>query len=110
MSIVYLEIAESRESGWVRLRLIGDLDVGSFPELEKRLRELGAAKQRVRVDLSGLDFIDSSGIRLLLHSLVDSRRDGWSLEIDQDVPPRVRRILNLANVEGLIVGEHRVGP
>jgi anti-sigma B factor antagonist len=105
MSVPYLEIQETREGESVRLRLIGELDLASAQGLEGRLRELGAAGERVGIDLSGLTFIDSSGIRLLIHSLRDARRDGWELEVDRNISPHVRRILKLVNVERLILGD-----
>jgi len=107
MSVPYLEILEIQEREWVRLRLVGELDVGSTDAVAERLRELGAASQRVRIDLSTVTFIDSSGVRLLVHALRDSRRDGWELEVDQQLPPQVRRVFNLANLERLIIGEQR---
>jgi anti-sigma B factor antagonist len=102
-----LEIQETHEGGRVRLRLVGELDLGSVPGVEERLRELGEAAHRVRIDLSGLTFIDSSGIRLLVHALRDAQRDGWNLEVDHEVPAQVQRILALANVERLILGGER---
>jgi anti-anti-sigma factor len=107
--VPYFDIEESQDGSWTRLRLIGELDVGAIPRLEERVRQLSAARRCVRVDLSKLDFIDSSGIRLLVHSLRDSRRDGWGFEVDRELPQQIRRVFNLAKVEHLIVGEQRDG-
>jgi anti-anti-sigma factor len=110
MSVPYLEIQETREGEWVSLKLLGELDLGSSQGLDERLGALGHAEHRVRIDLSGLTFIDSSGIRLLVHALRDARRDGWKLEVDQHVAPQVQRILTLANVDCLIFGDERDPP
>lgn len=44
----------------------GDLDLGSAPLLEAALRGLAPFERPVVVDLAGVDFIDSSGVRSLL--------------------------------------------
>ena len=45
----------------------GELDLATAPELAQRLEELAATGQReVTVDLSGLEFLDSQGIHVLL--------------------------------------------
>ena len=44
----------------------GDLDLGSAPSLEAAFRELTPFDRPVVIDLSGVDFIDSSGVRSLL--------------------------------------------
>jgi anti-anti-sigma factor len=56
----HLQIEERQERRWLRLTLIGELDLAPAPVLEARLEELkdhGAA----RLDLSRPDFMDSSG-------------------------------------------------
>src|SRR5437588_7330945 len=67
MPMPYFDIEERQEGDWTRLRLVGELDLAAASGLEDRLRQLSEANKRVRVDLSKLDFIDSSGIRLLIH-------------------------------------------
>ena len=44
----------------------GDLDLGSAPELESTVASLAPFGHPVVIDLSGVDFIDSSGVRSLL--------------------------------------------
>ena len=63
-----------RDSGPARqlvLRLVGELDSDSARTLEQRLQNLPEADVVV-VDLRGLEFIDSSGLRVL----VDAKRRG----------------------------------
>lgn len=44
----------------------GDLDLGSAPALESAVAALGPVTQPLVIDLSGVGFIDSSGLRSLL--------------------------------------------
>jgi anti-anti-sigma factor len=65
-----------------RLVLSGELDVGSADALEQQVR--GIEDRTVRelvIDLRELDFIDSSGLRAILHidALGESR--GWTLKL-----------------------------
>src|ERR1700677_2220817 len=48
------------------VKLIGELDVSTAPQLEACLEGLGADGPDVRLDLSGLSFCDSSGISALV--------------------------------------------
>lgn len=86
----------------VRLRLTGDLDLASVPVLKRRLEELCAQKRSVRLDLSGVDFIDSSGMHLLITAFKDARADGCRLEVDPWLAPNVEQSLRLARLEGMI--------
>jgi anti-anti-sigma factor len=59
----------------------GELDMLSAPELRGLLREAVAPGVDVILDVSGLDFIDSTGVHLVLQAYADSRRDGWDFAI-----------------------------
>ena len=105
MSQTQLELYEQRENGTVRLSLLGELDLASAPALENRLNLLRAQKRPVRLDLSKLEFIDSTGIELLLRTLQASRQDGWELGVDHQLSPQVQRVLTLINLKDLILGD-----
>jgi anti-anti-sigma factor len=49
-----------------RFRLIGELDLATSPSLLETLSPLTDQPGDLRLDLAGLEFIDSSGIRALL--------------------------------------------
>ena len=51
------------------LSLYGELDAASAPILEKKLKRLQwAGVSAVVIDLSGLDFVDSSGLHVLIRA------------------------------------------
>jgi anti-sigma B factor antagonist len=99
----YFEIDELQDGEFVRLRLTGELDLGSAPALEQRLAQLRAENQAVRLDLSELEFIDSSGIHLLIGAFNDPRDDGWRLEIEPQLSSQVDRVFRLAGLDRVFV-------
>jgi anti-sigma B factor antagonist len=88
------------------IRLAGELDMSNEPELDEVLR--GAVEQggAILVDLSGLTFMDSTGISAFLRAAVSlSGRGCLILHGEQE---RVRRVLDLVRVDGSIPNLHRV--
>jgi anti-anti-sigma factor len=81
--------------GPVRLSLIGELDLAATQRLQLRLRELKTERAAVRLDLSRLEFVDSTGLRTLIKGAEDAQRDGWQLEVERNVTPQVRRVIEL---------------
>ena len=89
------------EQGGVRARVVGSLDMATAPELDARLTELCAAGHRLLViDLGELEFMDSSGLRLLLHWDAYARRDGISVELAAG-PPAVQRLFEITGTAGV---------
>ena len=71
------EITE--RDGTVIVGFSGDVDLQSSPEARKILLECVARKMPVLVDLSQVDYIDSSGIASLVESLQTARKGGSNL-------------------------------
>jgi anti-anti-sigma factor len=94
-----LTIHESRMNGFVRLSLTGELDLGTAPVLEDRLTRLRATKSPVTLDLSRLDFIDSTGLHLLVRIVGDARMKRWQLRIEPDVAPQVMGVFRLVHLD-----------
>jgi anti-sigma B factor antagonist len=57
--------ASRDDQGCSRLTLRGELDLGTAPQLEQALAD---ANGDVLLDLSGLTFMDSTGVRVLLEA------------------------------------------
>jgi anti-sigma B factor antagonist len=94
-----LAISENNEGHECRLVLSGELDLSNAEELRDRIQavQTGGAS-RVVVDLSGLGFIDSTGLRILLRAEQESREDSGFLSF---VPPQgqVERVMKLAGID-----------
>jgi anti-anti-sigma factor len=86
-------------NGSLRLSLTGELDLGTSPELEDRLTRLRATKSPVTLDLSRLDFIDSTGLHLLVRMVGDARMKRWQLRIEPDVAPQVMSVFRLVHLD-----------
>lgn len=88
--------------GVVTITLRGELDLASVPALEERLDTIERGEpERIVIDLSGLSFIDSSGLRVLL--LAGGRADerGHELLLTQPTEP-VRRVLEMTGALDLL--------
>ena len=96
-------VEETVEAGGeIRLRLTGELDQATTGAFAHRIDELKRSGATVRLDLSALDFIDSSGIRSLLVSIRDARRDHWDLEVDRDVSWQVERVIDVLGIGSVL--------
>jgi anti-sigma B factor antagonist len=96
-------MSESRgKAGEVCLALAGELDLAECAWLEARLAQAARAGASVRLDLSGLDFIDSSGLHVLIDACHAARRGGWRLEIDPALRQPVRRTIEIVSLDGVL--------
>ena len=86
------------ERGTVRVRAVGSLDMATAPRLDQQLIELHEAGWNlIVVDLGGLSFMDSSGLRLLLRWDAIARQDGFNLQFAPGPPP-VQRVFELTGM------------
>lgn len=92
----------SRQGTIARIRVLGDLDMAGAPVLEAEIGALRAAGARsLVVDLTVLQFIDSSGLRCILNCDAASRRDGVSIRLIPG-PPAVQRVFELTHTDAYL--------
>jgi anti-anti-sigma factor len=91
------DMSERREGDTVVVALAGELDFGTVSGVQQRLGELRDAGQPVLLDLDGLTFMDSTGIRLVLTACEDAGARDWSFHVTRG-SERVRRVLEAAQV------------
>ncbi len=79
----------------------GELDVESADMLDRKVRELqGSGFERIVIDLRRIEFMDSSGLRILLSLRNDAVRNRHRLTLVPG-PPAVQRIFDLTATRGL---------
>jgi anti-anti-sigma factor len=86
------------------IRLRGELDIESAPDLERVLLRSRPAGQRVVVDLSELKFMDSTGLRVLLRARAAAEEGRWQINL-RNVPPTIRRLFDMTGVHAALPAE-----
>ena len=80
----------------------GELDLATAADLERELtRAEDSDAQSIILDLSGLQFIDSTGVRLLLRAQARSREDSNRLALLRG-PAAVQRVFDLTGILDLL--------
>jgi len=89
-----LDLSHHLRDGRNWLVLVGELDFGSAPQLVAALNAAQRDGRPIVVDLRGLRFIDSSGLRALLHASRAGLRTGLPLQLIAG-SPTVMRVFDL---------------
>ncbi len=80
----------------------GEVDLHGAPQLRAALTELGAAPSaRVALDLSGVSFLDSTGIGALVGALKKTRENGGQMAFF-GARDRVKRVFQIAGLLGAL--------
>jgi len=98
--------AQSEHSGDTAvLRVAGEFDTNAAADFQREIdRVIAAGPQKILIDLRGLTFMDSTGIRMILSaqsSFADASSNGHFFGIVPG-PGSVSRVLEVAGVYNLI--------
>jgi anti-sigma B factor antagonist len=94
----HLRVDVRREQDRVVLRLTGELDLASSSIFEQALEGADVAAAPLLVlDLDGLKFVDSSGLRVILMAHEHARERGQEFAITPG-SPQVQRLLSITSV------------
>jgi anti-anti-sigma factor len=89
---------EVLEDGRVVIRLSGELDLDTYRDFDAALRGPPIDdRPQVTIDLSGLTFMDSTGLRSLIEADRRARVSGASILLRRG-PRAVQRVLELSGV------------
>jgi anti-sigma B factor antagonist len=93
-------ISTAEVDGRAHVTLRGELDLATAPELEQLLNVRIDDSQDVVVDLRGLEFMDSSGIRVLVAAHARAGRAGTQLFVVRPEPASaVAKIVEVAGLD-----------
>ena len=92
-----LTVVVSREADVVLVEASGEMDMSNVEELEAALAANRVPGATIVLDLAGLTFMDSTGIRLLLRADAAARSEGHLLEL-RALSKAVLRALEVAGV------------
>jgi anti-sigma B factor antagonist len=96
-----LTVTRSDEGAQVRVSLVGELDLSNTESLDAALEEAIESGKKVLIDFGGLEFLDSTGLALIVKTLGRNDAERFSF-----LPSRfkgVRRLLALTGLDERMV-------
>lgn len=93
-------VDRAEREGTVVLALHGELDLATVGQLVEAAAGVAPATQLV-IDLTDLEFMDSTGLRTLMNLDVRGRAEGWTISLAAP-QPQVMRLLKLSGFEDRI--------
>jgi anti-sigma B factor antagonist len=93
------ELFSERIEGAEHISVSGEMDLSVIGEVDREVRraEAGDAPS-ILLDLKRLEFMDASGIRLLVNASARSEINGGRLRITRASSPQVKRVFELTGV------------
>lgn len=89
----------------LRLLVRGDVDLVSHEQLREALNiaVAGTQPRPIEVDLSGVTFLDATGVGIMVAAYNSARRQGLTLRVG-GAAGIVRRVLEITGAAGVLVG------
>jgi anti-sigma B factor antagonist len=97
---VEVNVEASHEGGATVVRVEGELDMATCPELEQALESIDLAG-RIVVDLSGCTFFDSSALRVLVQRARAAEAAGGATAL-VTTDPGILRVLEIATTDTML--------
>ena len=94
------DVSSHREDGALVVVPEGELDIATVDLVRAAVGERGPDEGLV-LDLSALDFLDTSGIQLVVEAFRDARDSGFNLRIIR-ARPQVQRVFEIAGLEKVL--------
>jgi len=95
------DIQVSEQNAVAHVRLSGEIDLAAVESIETTLLPLEERYRTLIVDLSGVTFLDSTGLRAIVSADARARKSGLELKIVRG-PERVQKILYLAGLDKIL--------
>ena len=95
-----LRVAVQAAEGGMRIELVGELDVATAPELQRRVDEIASAEGDAWIDCTELTFADSSGLDTMTRLAKTLRAQNRRLVLT-NLRPIVRRAMDVLQITEL---------
>jgi anti-sigma B factor antagonist len=97
-----IEVTTSPRDGGATVVVDGELDIATAPQLEAALRDAESrGVKALFLDLGGLAFMDSTGLRSVLAAHQRAQAEGRQLTV-QNLQPEVARVLEVTGADRIL--------
>lgn len=96
-----LDVDISEQDGWAVVAVHGEIDMATAPSLREQVIGLvSEGRARIVVDLEGVDFIDSTGLGVLVGALKRSRTHDGELRL-VCTNSRILKVFEITGLDGV---------
>ncbi|HNX58962.1 MAG TPA: STAS domain-containing protein [Spirochaetota bacterium] len=93
-----MDIAIQEDAPIVSVVITGDIEMITIKEFKEKLLQLGQSVDKdIEIDLSNVEYIDSSGVGVLISLLKMQKKKGRNLKIEK-VSDKVLSVLKLSSL------------
>ncbi|MFD1676599.1 STAS domain-containing protein [Alicyclobacillus fodiniaquatilis] len=92
---------KNRSADSIVIEMVGEVDFSTVDEVLVQIAQ--HRDQTISLDFSGVHFIDSTGIGLLLRSVMELREDGGNITVET-IPPYIMEILDEMGISDILHG------
>ena len=92
------EVATSRQGSTLVVAPQGEVDLATVDLVRGAVNAEWETGQDVQLDLRGVEFMDTSGLRYVLELVANSERDGFNVSIVRG-PAAVQRVFEVSGLE-----------
>ena len=102
-----LGITQKDKDGWVVLELSGEIDMATGPKLRQTIvHRVQDGDTKIVLDLSGVDFVDSTGLGVLIGGLKRTRSHGGDLRCVGLTEP-LKEMFKLTGLDAILSKENK---
>jgi anti-sigma B factor antagonist len=96
-----MEIKILNDNDLIKIIVNGDIEMMTIKDFKQELFDIGQnTEKNIEIDMSGVDYIDSSGVGVLISLLKLQKKKGKTLTINK-VSPRVMNVLKLSSLSDI---------
>lgn len=98
LNSVLLTVGITQSASWTILSVRGEIDMATCPQLRQEIvNQIATGNTQIVVDLGGVEFIDSTGLGVLIGGLKRARSQGGDLRVSR-VGERLEKMFDLTGL------------
>jgi anti-sigma B factor antagonist len=97
-----LTITVEDRGRWKLVSVSGEIDLYTSPQLRERLLAPNGTPRFVALDFTGVGFVDSSGLGVIVGALKHAREHGGDLVVISSSDSPLAKLLNLTGLDAAI--------
>ena len=97
-----IDADNNTENGVWEFKLAGEMDISNAHLFKNRLETaLAEKKQDINIDLSELDYIDSTGLGVIISIYITIKKEGHSVKL-QKPKDNVKKLLSITDLDKIL--------